>query len=57
MRTRPVTFALALLEDFGYPDLFKRIHPDKPMADVGRRTTEARDMVRVEIWDLIDQVK
>jgi hypothetical protein len=45
------------LEDFGYPDLFKRIHPDKPIADVGRRTTEARDMVRVEIWDLIDQVK
>ena len=45
------------MEDFGYPDLFRKIHPDKPIADVGRRTTEARDMVRVEIWDLIDQVR
>lgn len=45
------------LEEMGYPDLFKKVHPDKPMADISRRTGDARDMVRVEIWDLIDQVK
>lgn len=45
------------LEDSGYTDLFKKIHPDKPMADISRRTTEARDMVRLETWDLIEQLK
>ena len=45
------------LEDFGLTDLFKKVHPDKPMADISRRTGDARDMVRVETWELIDQVK
>jgi hypothetical protein len=45
------------METSGLADLFKKVHPDKPMAEVGRRTNEARDMVRVEIWELIDQVK
>jgi hypothetical protein len=41
-----------------YPDLDKlitKVHPGMNLDDFGSRTTKSRDLVRSEVWELIDQ--
>jgi hypothetical protein len=38
-----------------YPDdLFRRVHPRTPLTEIGNRTMASRDLVRSELWVLID---
>jgi hypothetical protein len=37
--------------------LVPKVHPGINLEDFGNRTTKARDIVRTEMWELIDQVE
>jgi hypothetical protein len=37
--------------------LFSKVHPGIKMEDFASRTTQARDLVRSEVWQLIDQAE
>lgn len=38
-----------------YPDeLFRRVHPNIPLTDIGNRTAASRDLTREELWVLVD---
>lgn len=38
-----------------YPDeLFKRVHPNVALTDIGTRTGASRDLTRAELWVLVD---
>ena len=42
--------------DTPYPDdLFKRVHPNIPLADLGSRTGASRDLTPSELWVLVDR--
>ena len=46
--------SLSALENL-YPEaLFRRVHPNIPLAEVGNRTAAARDLTRQELWVLVD---
>ena len=46
--------SLSALEN-AYPDeLFRRVHPNISLTDVGNRTVAARDLTRSELWVLVD---
>jgi hypothetical protein len=48
---------LAALAD-PYPEsLFRRVHPNTPLADIGNRTTAGRDLTRSELWVLVDATR
>ena len=38
-------------------DIVAKVHPNIPMAELGRRTLSARDLVRGELWYQIDQAQ
>jgi hypothetical protein len=38
-------------------DIFAKIHPSIPIAQVGSRTISARDLTRGELWYQVDQTK
>lgn len=38
-------------------DVFAKIHPSVPIAEVGRRTVSARDLTRGELWYQVDQTQ
>jgi hypothetical protein len=41
-----------------YPEaLFRRVHPNIPIADIGNRTGASRDLTRSELWVLIDATR
>ncbi|HEX2718151.1 MAG TPA: hypothetical protein VHM67_10755 [Gemmatimonadaceae bacterium] len=38
-------------------DLFQRVHPNTPIADIARRTLASRDLTRSELWILVDAAR
>ncbi len=38
-------------------DIFAKVHPSIPIAEVGRRTISARDLARGELWYQVDQTQ
>ncbi len=38
-------------------DIFTKVHPSIPIAEVGRRTISARDLTRGELWYQVDQAQ
>ena len=38
-------------------DVFAKVHPSVPIAEVGRRTISARDLTRGELWYQVDQAQ
>ena len=38
-------------------ELFKRVHPNISMTDIGKKTAAGRDLVRQELWVLVDAVR
>jgi hypothetical protein len=48
---------LATLVDAYPADLFRRVHPNTPMADIVSRTTGSRDLTRRELWVLVDATR
>ena len=38
-------------------DLFKRVHPNITVTDLGNRTAAGRDLVRQELWVLVDATR
>ena len=38
-------------------DIASKVHPNMPLAELGRRTFSARDLVRGELWYQIDQAQ
>jgi hypothetical protein len=49
--------SLSALVDTYPDDLFRRVHPNIPLADIGNRTTAARDLTRLELWVLVDATR
>ena len=49
--------SLSALENM-YPDaLFRRVHPNISLTDIGNRTAAARDLTRGELWVLVDSTQ
>jgi hypothetical protein len=49
--------SLSALENM-YPDaLFRRVHPNISLTDIGNRTAAARDLTRRELWVLVDSTQ
>ena len=46
--------SLSALENLYSEGLFRRVHPNISIADVGNRTAAARDLTRQELWVLVD---
>jgi hypothetical protein len=41
-----------------YPDaLFRRVHPNISVTDIGNRTAAGRDLARNELWVLVDSTQ
>jgi hypothetical protein len=38
-------------------DIVAKVHPNIPMAELGRRTVSARDLVRGELWYQVEQIQ
>ena len=49
--------SLSALVDTYPDDLFRRVHPNIPLADIGNRTTAGRDLTRLELWVLVDATR
>jgi hypothetical protein len=49
--------SLSALADPLPADLFRRVHPNTPVTDIGNRTTAARDITRTELWVLVDATR
>jgi hypothetical protein len=46
--------SLSALENMYTNELFQRVHPNIPIAELGNRTAAARDLTRNELWVLVD---
>jgi len=40
-----------------FDQLIRKVHPGMNLDDFGSRTNKARDLVRSEVWELIDQIE
>jgi hypothetical protein len=49
--------SLSALVDAYPEDLFRRVHPNIPLADIGNRTGASRDLTRSELWVLVDAAR
>lgn len=49
--------SLSALTDPYTEALFKKVHPNVPMTEIGSRTTASRDLTRRELWVLVDATR